>query len=272
MTPPIIEVKDLRKYFVIDRSLRQQITKPFGARKKVCSLKEVSFSIQAGEILGVVGPNGAGKTTLLRILADLLEPDSGCIKFCGNILDNKVPYPRGKIGYVSSDERSFFWRLSGRENLEFFAALYGMPAKQIRQRTSEMLQTFDLETKADQLFRDYSTGTRKKFAVIRALLHCPPILFLDEVTNSLDPESSKTVKALIREYVSSQKNRVAAWSTHRLEEIAEICDMVLVIAGGQVRFYGRIGDFQNNYSLKTGYIPTTKNSDNHHLFYNTLIS
>jgi len=250
----IIEVENLGKCFVSERPLYRQILNPFGAGEKIFALKEISFSVKSGEILGVVGPNGAGKTTLLRILADLLMPDKGKLIIYGREVKQSNWYLRNRLGYVSSDERSFFWRLTGRENLEFFGRLYGLSGKEARRCTQRILKEFAFNGKSDRLFRDYSAGMRKKIAVMRALLHRPPIVLLDEVTNSLDSASAKMVKTLVREYVSRRKNRAALWSTHRLEEIVEICDRVIVIEDGVIQFHGRVSSLHNKEPQVTDYL------------------
>jgi ABC-2 type transport system ATP-binding protein len=244
MSSIVVQAQDIEKHFVVVRSLYEHVLSPLATKKTICALKKVNFSISSGEILGVVGPNGAGKTTLLRILANLLEADGGWVKLSGREL-NSDSNVRTNIGYVSSDERSFFWRLTGRQNLEFFARLYGVNRLLAGRRIEKLIKMFAVEEKADQLFRDYSTGTRKKFALARALIHQPKVLLLDEVTNSLDANSARNAKLLIREYVSAEYSRVGVWSTHRFEEIGEICDKVLVIDKGCVRFFGNAYDFRN---------------------------
>ncbi|MFC1676497.1 ABC transporter ATP-binding protein [Planctomycetota bacterium] len=264
MTVPVIKAESLTKRFVIERPLLEQIIRPFGSRQSVCALDGVSFTVEAGQILGVVGSNGAGKTTLLRILADILEPDEGTVEICGQTVGKSGHRIRRKIGYVSSDERSFFWRLSGMENLEFFGQLYGLSRKQTHQRIAQVMKCFGLGGKANQLFRDYSTGTRKKFAIIRALLHQPCAILLDEVTNSLDPESTKNIKTFVREHISSRENCAIVWSTHRLGEITEICDKVLVIANGSVQFYGPVSIFQDIDIKQPTYVLQTRNLNGKH--------
>ena len=111
-------------------------------------------------------------------------------------------------------------------------------------RIKKLINMFNVEKIASQLFRDYSTGTRKKFALARALIHQPNVLLLDEVTNSLDSNSAQSAKSLVREYVSAKHDRVGVWSTHRFEEIDEICDKVLVIHEGCVRFFGNASNFR----------------------------
>jgi len=242
MSCPVVEVRNLTKYFLPVRPLPQVLRAPFARPAKFFALRGVSFAVPAGEILGIVGPNGAGKTTLLRLLADLLEADAGSVRLGGYELATLGPRARRDIGYVSNDERSFFWRLTGVQNLEFFGRLYGLPRVRVRQRMEELLAWSALEDKARHLFRDYSSGTRKKFALVRALLHEPKLVLLDEATNSLDPPSARSVKALVRDYVSAGSERAAVWSTHRLEEIGEICDRVLVINYGRAEFLGSAKD------------------------------
>jgi ABC-2 type transport system ATP-binding protein len=245
----VIEAQNIEKFFIVDRSLYEQIYAPLAARKMIHALKGISLCIKPGEILGIVGPNGAGKTTLLRILAGLLEADSGQLRLFGKELNNGCRL-RAHIGYVSSDDRSFFWRLTGTQNLEFFACLYGIRRQVARKRIERLLPLFSLEKKATELFRDYSTGTRKKFALVRALIHKPRILLLDEVTNSLDAPSTQTVKSLVREYVSAELGSAAVWSTHRFEEIGEVCDRVLAISKGSVKFSCSAGDLKSKLDVK----------------------
>lgn len=261
MNSHILQVRDVTKRFEVERPIHRQILSPFAGGQRITALREVSFSTKPKEILGVVGPNGAGKTTLLRILADLLQPDDGLVRLCGQELGKKRHHLRGKIGYVSSDERSFFWRLTGEQNLDFFSRLYGLSGSEAGRRITVLLRLFDLQEKAKQLFRDYSSGTRKKFALIRAMLHQPPLLLLDEVTNSLDPPSAQSVKSFVRDYVCGADNRTGVWSTHRLEEIAEICDKVLMIDKGTIWFYGSVEDFGNGKAGVDRGLLQTKNSN-----------
>lgn len=249
MQHTVVEAENLKKYFYVNCSLYEQVVAPFAARKMTHALKGINLCIKPGEILGIVGPNGAGKTTLLRILAGLLEADSGQLRLCGKEFNNGFRL-RAHIGYVSSDDRSFFWRLTGTQNLEFFASLYGIRRQVARKRIAKLLPLFSLEKKATELFRDYSTGTRKKFALVRALIHKPRILLLDEVTNSLDAPSAQRVKSLVRDYVSTELCSAAVWSTHRFEEIGEVCDRVLAISKGSVKFSCSVDDLKDKNNTK----------------------
>ena len=219
MAEVLLQVEDLRKSYAI-KSLN-----PFAGKRRIGVLNGMSFSVLAGEVKGVVGKNGAGKTTLLRIVADLLKADSGRV-----VLGGKGKIDRGNIGYVSSDERSFFWRLSGWDNLIFFAKLYGLDGKASRRRVDELLERFGLEKKSRELFGDYSAGTRKKFALIRAMVHEPGLLIMDELTNSLDEGSVVLTKEIVREYVEG--GRAGLWSSHRREEINELCSDCVEVGDG----------------------------------------
>ena len=250
MTAKVIEASNLTKYFGAGGLLRDRQSK----NRRKCVLDRMSFHLEAGDILGLVGPNGAGKTTLIRILADLLEPDTGTVKILGQTVLASGNYLRKHIGYVSSDERNCFWRLSGKANLEFFGKLYGLSYQQAKRRTSELLSFFSFEKHANQLFRDYSTGMRKKISIMRALLHRPAILLLDEATNSLDRDSIRVIKAVVHEYVSEKENRAAIWSTHRQEEIRQICNKMLLLESGKVSFIGSVDDFLPNMNRKPHYL------------------
>jgi len=248
----VLEALNLKKSYLRHLPFYKQILLPLANRQRIKALDSVSICIESGQILGVVGPNGAGKTTLLRILADILEQDTGTVSICGLRLGTKGYQMRSRIGYVSSDERSFFWRLTGKENLVFFARLYNLSASQAKKRTAQLIRQFGFEDKANRLFRDYSSGMRKKVSVMRALLHNPSLLLLDEATNSLDPNSAKIVKEMVRQYVSERKDCAAVWSTHRLEEISQICDKVVMIDSGRIISGGLTEDFMtsSDYMLK----------------------
>lgn len=253
MSYTVVEAENLKKHFTVERPLYKQVFAPFAAKKMIHALKGINLCIKTGEILGIVGSNGAGKTTLLKILAGLLEADSGYLRLFGKELNGECCL-RAHIGYVSSDDRSFFWRLTGIQNLEFFAGLYGIRRQVARKRIAELLPLFSLEKKATELFRDYSTGTRKKFSLIRAMIHEPRILLLDEATNSLDAPSAQRVKSLVREYVSTKSGCAAVWSTHRLGEISEICDLALVISKGVVKFFGSVSELKGGNDAEGCYM------------------
>jgi ABC-2 type transport system ATP-binding protein len=230
----MIRVQNLCKEYLLARSLGDVLRHPWAGPRRIAALHEVSFEVSAGRIAAVVGLNGAGKTTLLKILCNLLLPSSGEVCVAGHPLDSEARAARSKIGFVPSDERSFFWRISARANLEFFAALYGMPPRGARRRIDELLHTFGLANKSGGHFRDYSSGMRKRLAVIRGLLHEPQVLVLDEPTNSLDAHWDHVLREYVRRWARGGPRRAVVWSTHRMDEVDSLCDQVLWLQEGRL--------------------------------------
>jgi ABC-2 type transport system ATP-binding protein len=241
---PVIEVHDLCKDYPAARSLGGCLLRPWSAGRWVRALDEVSFSVSGGRIVAVVGLNGAGKTTLLKVLCNLLSPTSGRVRVAGYALPREGAAARAKIGFVPSDERSFFWRISARANLEFFAGLYDLPPRVASRRIDELLGSFGLDDRAGGHFRDYSSGMRKRLAIVRGLLHDPQVLILDEPTNSLDASWDRYLRDYVRQWVRRDRRRVVMWSTHRMEEVREVCDGVIGLVKGRLTesFKGCGGD------------------------------
>ncbi len=222
-----ITAVNLCKEYPVSRGLGDWLTRPWRHRGCVRALEDVSFRIDVGQVAGVVGLNGAGKTTLLKILCNLLLPTSGHVSVFGHDLKGSSEAVRACVGFVPSDERSFFWRISARANLEFFASLYHVPPRTARRRIDALLDTFGLTGKDGGHFRDYSSGMRKRLAIIRALVHEPRILVLDEPTNSLDVRWDRHLRDYVRDWTRGERGRAVVWSTHRMEEITDLCDRVL---------------------------------------------
>ena len=232
-----IEGFQLAKSFARKRSLREIVTRPFAASERIEALRGVDFHVKTGEIFGLLGPNGAGKTTLVKILACLVLPDRGRA-LVGGIDVRKEDEVKPRIGLVHSDERSFYWRLSGRENLAFFARLYDVPGKRIAPRIRELLERVDLTEAADRRFSDYSSGMKQRLAIARALLHDPPILLMDEPTRSLDPESSLTLRAFILDELKGRDGKTILLATHNLREAETLCDRLAILVQGTIRQIG----------------------------------
>jgi len=154
-----------------------------------------------------------------------------------NILHNEESI-RQSVGLVTSEERSFYWRLSGKGNLQFFATLYNMSSSQAEKRINEILETFELQEKADDLFHTYSTGIKQKLALARGLLNNPQTLFIDEPTKSLDPIAAHDIRKLIREKLVKEQGKTVFLATHNLEEAEEICDHLDIIDRGRILCQG----------------------------------
>ena len=151
----------------------------------------VSFSVPRGEIFGFLGPNGAGKSTTIRMLCTLLEPTSGTAHVNGYDIVKEANDVRRSLGTVLAGERSIYWKLTGRENLEYFAALYHIPSAVAKKRVGELIERMELKDRANELVEKYSTGMRQRVAIAKALLARPPILLLDEPTLGLDPQAAR---------------------------------------------------------------------------------
>jgi ABC-2 type transport system ATP-binding protein len=236
-----IEGFQLEKSFAKKRSLRQLVTRPFDDPGRVEALRGVDLHVKTGEIFGLLGPNGAGKTTLVKILSCLVLPDRGRAVVGGFDVrhENKV---KPRLGLVHSDERSFYWRLTGRDNLRFFARLYDVPGVRIESRIDELLRKVDLTEAASRRFSDYSTGMKQRLAIARALLHDPPILLMDEPTRSLDPASSLALRALIRDELKARDGKTILLATHNLREAEALCDRIAILVEGTVRQVGTIAE------------------------------
>jgi ABC-2 type transport system ATP-binding protein len=240
-----IETYSLSKEFRREPTLTELLLHPFKKRQAITAVHEVDLRVKRGEVFGLLGPNGAGKTTLIKLLCNLIIPSRGRALVNGYDLLSEATKIRRSVGLTTSDERSFFWRLSGRRNLEFFASLYDLPASLAGKRVQELLEMFDLERKADLPFRTYSAGMKKKMAVARGLLNDPQTIFMDEVTNSLDPPSAQAVKELVREKLVKQQGKTVFWATHRLEEVADLCDRLALMNRSIIEFVGTVADYKS---------------------------
>lgn len=229
----------------------EQLTKRFpkspGWRLKTRELEppavdHVDLSIRDGELFGLLGPNGAGKTTLIKLLCTLILPTSGRASLFGYDLHQEDEI-RAQIGLVTSDERSFFWRLTGRQNLDFFASLNGLYALTAKERVNSVLRQVDLLDVADKQFQVYSTGMRQRLAIARALLKEPQILFLDEPTRGLDPNASSNLHELIRS-LARNKEKTIFLTTHDLNEASDLCDRIAIMDDGKILACGTIAELQ----------------------------
>ncbi|HEY9900718.1 MAG TPA: ABC transporter ATP-binding protein [Pantanalinema sp.] len=207
----------------------------------------LSFQVKPGEVFGVLGPNGAGKTTTVRLLNGLLQPTRGKSRVLG--LDPTVDGSalRAQTG-VLTETPSLYERLSARENLSIFAQMYGVPNREIEGRIARLLSLLGLEARADTRAGGFSKGMKQRLAIARALLHEPSLLFLDEPTAGLDPESAQQVIDLV-EQLSREEGRTIFLCTHQLQEAERLCDRValfnrghLLAAGTVAELAGRLGE------------------------------
>ena len=192
----------------------------------------VSLQIERGEIFGLLGPNGAGKSTTIRMLCTLLEPTSGTAFVNGFDVVKQAVQVRQSLGTVLAGERSIYWKLSGRENLEYFAALNHIPPALARQRVDELIRRMELSERANELVEKYSTGMRQRIAISKALLARPPILLLDEPTLGLDPQAARNLRELILEL--QKEGHTILLTTHYMEEADQLSDRIGIIDQGKI--------------------------------------
>jgi len=237
----VIEGIGLTKTFVNHRSLRELIVHPLQRATRTRALRGVDIRVARGEIFGLLGPNGAGKTTLIKILCCLILPDEGRATIDGidTVRENAV---KRRIGLVHSDERSFYWRLSARQNLRFFARLYDVPSRRIESRIDELLRRVDLEAAADRPFSGYSSGMKQRVAIARALLHDPPILFMDEPTRSLDPSSARKLRGFVRDELNGRDGKTIVLATHNLREAEMLTDRLAILVRGRALQVGTVDE------------------------------
>jgi ABC-2 type transport system ATP-binding protein len=192
----------------------------------------VDLQIERGEIFGLLGPNGAGKSTTIRMLCTLLEPTGGTAKVNGFDIVRQANDVRRSLGTVLAGERSIYWKLTGRENLEYFAALYHIPQTIAKKRVEELIERMELKERANELVEKYSTGMRQRIAISKALLARPPIILLDEPTLGLDPQAARRVRELIAEL--KQEGHTILLTTHYMEEADQLSDRIGIIDTGKV--------------------------------------
>lgn len=218
------------------------LTKQFISKGRIIiAVDGVDLSISQGEIFGLMGANGAGKTTLLRILTTLLLPTSGEAYVAGYNI-RQEDYVKASIGVIFSEERSFYWRLTGRENLRFFGVLYNLKPSEIRHRTNEIIETLRMEDFIDRRFDTYSTGMRQKLSIARSLLSKPKILFTDEPTKGLDPVAASQIRWILKSL--SLKGMTVFLITHSTEEAKEVCERVAIMDGGKIKAEIRPSDIE----------------------------
>lgn len=204
-----------------------------GKERKISALRDVSFSISAGEIVGILGPNGAGKTTLLKILSTLLLPDSGRVLVEGADVVQSPSLVRRKIGLVLPSERSLYWKLTAQENLQLFGGLYNLPSRKVHERSTVLLELVGLSNFAHVQVEKFSTGMRKRLMIARAMLHEPRLLILDEPTSGLDIQGKREVWTLLRN-LAIQQRVTLLFATHDMEEAETVPDRLLIIHQGRI--------------------------------------
>ncbi|HOW28121.1 MAG TPA: ABC transporter ATP-binding protein [Elusimicrobiota bacterium] len=218
-----------------------RITKSFTTGKTVKTvLSDVSFDVPEGETLCLLGPNGSGKTTLLKIVSSLLIPDAGSVAIDGRDVLADILGTKRTLGFGSSEDHSFYGRLTVEQNLRFYSDLHGLSRADRERRMGEMADILEIGAILKTPFRELSSGQKQRLLIVRALLHDPRIVLLDEPTQNLDPNFS----ARLREYLTSlsrpPRPKTFLISTHHLDDAQKFSDRWVILSKGSVRFSGSV--------------------------------
>ncbi len=215
---PIIEVRNLTKIFI-------------GRRRKITAVSDVSFDVLKGEIFGMIGPNGAGKSTTFAMMATLIKPTSGSIKIAGFDVEREDDRIRAIIGIVPQ-KLSLYPDLTARENLELMGNLYDVPKKVKEERIQYYLKLVNLESQADRLTGGFSGGMKQRLSVISAVIHDPQIIFWDEPTTGLDPQTRQAIWKLALKF--NKEGKTLIFTTHYMDEADKLCDRVAIMNEGKL--------------------------------------
>jgi ABC-2 type transport system ATP-binding protein len=200
--------------------------------KEIVAVDDISFSVRAGELFGLLGPNGAGKTTTVKMLTTLLIPTGGTAHILGSDVVRQADEIRARIGFIFGGERGLYWRLSGIDNLRYFASLYHVDPEVSRKRIDSLLELVGLADRGKEKVETYSRGMMQRLHIARTLLHDPEILFLDEPTMGLDPVGARELRQVIRDLQAQRKTILL--TTHYMFEADALCQRVAVINKGKI--------------------------------------
>jgi len=219
-----IEATDLRRTF-------KRSGRPFQRKSEFVAVQGVSIAVEPGTIYGLLGPNGAGKTTTIKMLSTLLIPTSGTARVAGFDVVREEREVRRRLGVVLGGDRGLYGKLSARDNLVYFGYLYGMSRDAIPARVAEMLDLVGLADRAADRVEGFSRGMKQRLHLARALLHNPPVVFLDEPTIGLDPASAVKLREIVR---ALMPDHTVLLTTHYLQEADELCDRIAIIDRGTI--------------------------------------
>ncbi|HAM82084.1 ABC transporter ATP-binding protein [Ornithinibacillus bavariensis] len=238
MAVPIVEVKNLKK------SYKKRKTKEY-----ITAVNDISFTVNKGEILGLLGPNGAGKTTTIKMICGLVVPDSGAITING--IDNQSKRLRAQehISAVLEGNRNLYWRLTVRENMEYFAGNRGKSRKEVTSQIEELLHQFRLKDKENEMVNRLSRGMQQKLAIAVAMLAGSEVILLDEPTLGLDIETGYEVRELLREIVREQKRTIIITS-HDMDVIQDLCERTVIINSGKVVTNDRVENLMKLFEVR----------------------
>ena len=247
----VIEVQALTKRF---RSTRKQpglagalrsLVRPH--TEVITAVKEISFAIEEGELVGFLGPNGAGKTTTLKMLAGLLHPSGGTARVLGHVPWKRAEAYRRQFALLLGQKNQLWWDLPARDSLELNAKIYGIPPERYHRTVSELTERLGVGDKLGVMVRELSLGERTKLELIASLLHQPRVLFLDEPTIGLDVVAQKAVREFLRQHNRSRQTTILLTS-HYMADISELCRRVIIIDQGTIFFDGELSAIQDRFA------------------------
>jgi ABC-2 type transport system ATP-binding protein len=218
-----------------------ELTKDF---KDFRAVDNVTFSVEAGSVFAILGPNGAGKTTTVRMLTSILEPTSGQARVAGFDVVTQPAQVRANVG-VLTEQHGLYERMKAMEYLDFFGRVYKLSTQECQKRAQELLERFGLWEAANRRVGDYSKGMKQKLALVRAMLHNPPVLLLDEPTSAMDPQSAKLVRDAITEL--KRDKRTIVLTTHNLTEAQQLADCIAVIRHGRIIAKGNFAELSQRF-------------------------
>jgi ABC-2 type transport system ATP-binding protein len=239
MPPPDVKTENLVR--VYESKKRPFIVGP-STVSRVVAVNNLNLEIPQGELFGLLGPNGAGKTTTVKILSTLLTPTSGRAWVKGLDVTKDAQKVRSVVNMVAGGERMLYYRLTGRENLNYFADLYDVPSSQVARRVSEVLERVGLQERADEEVEKYSKGMKQRLQIARGLVNDPQVLFLDEPTIGLDVDIAKELRSFVRKQLVEEQGKTVLLTTHYLAEAEELCDRVAFIFKGSIVAQGTPGE------------------------------
>ncbi len=220
----------------------KNVTKIYGGKNK--AVDGLSITIPTGEIVGFIGPNGAGKTTTIRMMTGVLTPDEGEILLNGTDIVKEPLNAKKQFGIVP-DNADIFLRLKGIEYLNFMGDIYDVASSERKQRIEDMAKTFEMEHALNDKILSYSHGMRQKIVIMGALISDPDIWVLDEPMTGLDPQSSFSLKQMMKQHAA--KGKTVFFSTHVLEVAEKLCDKVAIINKGKILFFGTLEELRETY-------------------------
>jgi ABC-2 type transport system ATP-binding protein len=247
--PHAIRARQLTKTYTAPRKLTRLLTR----LPAFTAIDQIDLAVAPGQVFGLLGLNGAGKTTLVRMLCGLLLPTSGAAHVLGYDVQRESARIRRSVGLASGEERSFSWRLSARRNLLFFAELHGMRGAPARARVEQLIAMLGLAIAGERPVGSFSSGMRQKLALARALLHTPPLLFLDEPTRGLDLRASDELLTWIGEDLVARHGTTVFLTTHQMQEAQRLCTTVAILHSGRIRATGSPSQLYDGLGLAHRY-------------------